>query len=268
MRNLLVLLIAPQAAVLDLSEQDREDARRQAQRAGKMKLQTILDLLITREQDLRFASHPRLVLEAILLRACTIGDVLSFETLLERIATLEKDLINAGAPTEPDPSLHASDPVGPWTQGATEDPPARAKDWGAFLDVLSSKNKSMFNVLKEWEFVRFTEDQVELRRGRPLFSAAYFDDPERLRQLTTECRAFFQKDFKIRVLENSGSGSPQRMGSPLPDRGDPRKKYADLPPPVRDILQVFQGEIKGAPANSEKAAKTDGIRDLKKEGET
>ena len=91
-RDLLVSLIEPESPTLEMSEADRQELRRQAEMAGAERLQQSLNLLISREEDLRTTSHPRLVLETVLIRLCRMGDLLSFEEILGKLQLLEKRL--------------------------------------------------------------------------------------------------------------------------------------------------------------------------------
>jgi len=90
-RNLLISLIAPQKHLLDISESDREEIMRLAEMAGEEKLHLLLNFLISREEDLRFTSNPRLILETTMIKLCSLGDLLSFEDLLKKLTSLEKD---------------------------------------------------------------------------------------------------------------------------------------------------------------------------------
>jgi DNA polymerase III gamma/tau subunit len=69
-RNLLVSLIIEDGSLLDMTESDQEELRMQARKAGREKLQQILNVFIRREEDLRFSSSPRLILETVLIKLC------------------------------------------------------------------------------------------------------------------------------------------------------------------------------------------------------
>src|SRR5512136_1541407 len=99
-RNLLMSLVAPYGDLLDMVESDREALKVQAERAGKEKLQQILNYLIAREESLRFTSHPRLVLETVMIRLSQMGDVVGLDELIRKLESLEKRLSSPGASSE------------------------------------------------------------------------------------------------------------------------------------------------------------------------
>lgn len=252
-RNLLVTLVAPDESLLDMIDSDRDELKAQAGLAGAEKLQVILNLLIAREENLRMASHPRLVLEMILIKICRLGDYLSFDQILQKLEALEKRLASsAGSLVEARPADEGWD-----STLETDDPaplPAEPREgngneeWERFLKFLGSKNRAMANVLKEWPLLKADGDTLEIAKGGSPFSAAYLDEPERLRKLTELCRDFYKKDMRIKIaprkeMEGNSIRSPQA-----------EPKRPDLPPPVQDVLDIFQGTVKEeglAPSNRE-----------------
>ena len=247
-RNLLVSLVAPQNDLLDLTDRDREEIDRQARLGGLEKLQQALNLLIVREPDLKLTSHPRLVLEAIMIKLCRLGDVLSFDELLKKIHTLEKKL--AASPSKSGSAGHLSDPGLDWeveeravpgSEMSTEDP--EEQNWDDLLDHLASKNGAMANVLKEWRFLRLKGKTLEIARGDNTFSSSYLDEPERLDKFIDYCREFFKRDLIIKIVDDKKKDEIINA----PEKEEPhykQKEHSDLPQPVQDILQIFQGEIK------------------------
>ena len=251
-RNLLVSLIAPDDNLLDMTGGEREEAARQAGEAGLEKLQVLLNFLIRREEELRFTSHPRLILETTLVKLCHLGDFLSFDELIRKIETLEKKMGGLPPPGEGgSASERISEPGAEWSEGDAPEvltPPSSAetqeKTWDAFLSFLSSRNTRMSNVLKEWHFIRLTEDALEIARSDTgPFSSGYFDDDEHHRQLNDFCREFFEKKLRIRIVRR-----PAPCGEEAPSRKAPAgtpdtRKGRDLPDPVRNVVRAFQGEI-------------------------
>jgi DNA polymerase-3 subunit gamma/tau len=244
-RNLLVMVIAPQDHLFAMSEDEEEEARGQAEKAGLEKLQILLNFLINREQDLRYSFHPRLVLEAIIIKMCHLGDVLSFDLVLKKIESLEKRLtgtFSTGVQANPDIPLEMSEQERPGTDGGL--PPEdnveakHAKGWNEFLAFLSSKSKALSNILKDWQLVKITDKTLEIASGNQSFSSSYFDDPARYDQLAGYCREFFKRNIRPRIIVKR---------RPQAQTKRPSNKNSDLPPPIQDILDIFQGEIKQGP---------------------
>jgi DNA polymerase-3 subunit gamma/tau len=255
-RNLLISLIAPKTQLLDIPENEKEEAKRQAERAGSEKLQIMLNFLINREQGLRFASHPRLFLETILIRLCHIDEFIPLNDLLEKVESLEKRLLGHSVETETPVTSRLSESGIDWQSESkdklkeTKDRTSeRGKSWEGFLKFLSEKNKSMFNVLKEWQFKNFENKTLEIARGKQPFTAEYFDDKERYGQLTGYCKRYFQKDVKINIVDKNN----QYFVKPtlnVKNQESKKKDHSTLDPAAKDIIEVFHGEIKEDYGNS------------------
>ena len=250
-RDLLISLVAPESDLINTTGNDRTEIDRQAKNAGLEKLQQSLNLLIAREQDLKFTSHPRLVLETIMIKLCRLGEILSFDVLMGKMDALEKRL-NTFPTAEMDRTGQISEPGRHWgieekrdRERETADKPLDKEDWNGLLKHLGSKNKAMANVLKDWRLVSVNGNTLEIAGGGNTFSSSYFDDPERLDKFTHLCRDFFEKELVIKIVndpvETRVSEKPMEEKRDEPEK----KKHSDLPQPVQDVLQIFQGEIKG-----------------------
>ena len=248
-RNLLVSLIGSQSVLLDMTESDREEITRQAEMAGMERLQQSLNLLITREEDLRFTFHPRMVLETMMITLCRLGQDLSFDDLIKKIEALEKRLATGFPAGDKIPTGRLSEPAIHWEtedRQKTEAGPAptvqpKKKGWADLLDYLSSKNKAMANILKEWRVLDLTDDTLEMTNGSSSFSSGYLDEPERLEKLNGYCRDFFKRDIKVKIKKQ------QPTHADPPEEGEEKeqeKKETAFPPHVQDVIQIFKGEVK------------------------
>lgn len=240
-RNLAVSVIDPENQTLEMSDADRKELRRQAEMAGIERLQQYLNLLIAREEDLRMTSHPRLVLETILIRLSRLGNLLSFEDILHKLELLEKRFTEGAVAcrTENGPAEVSESPG---RYAPPESGPAQKENrgWEGFLDYVSSKSIPFANVLRNWRLVGLQPDLVELAKGDNTFSASYLDDPERKKRLIEYCSEYFGKEMQIRVVAG------EKAAPPLQSPGKNGLKTAvDLPGPIQDVLEIFKGEIQG-----------------------
>jgi len=268
-RNLLVRLISSDEELLDMIESDRKELRRQAEMAGIQKLQHALNLLISREENLRLTSHPRLVLETIIIKLCSLGELLSFDELIEKIEGLEKRLSvshpEGGRLSEPE--VRWESPSGGKESGG---PPVegvlKKEDWDRFLDDLSSKNRAMANVLKDWSFRDATEETLEIGRGATAFSAAYLDEPERFDKFLSFCRLFFNRELKIKIVDSPPADKEKRdLKRKAKTGAEGNKTQSSLPESVRNVLETFQGELKQEPPRRSGASETQNKPPITKE---
>ena len=249
-RNLTISLITEDKSLLDLTEDDRNELLSQAKKAGMERLQQSLNILIAQEGSLRSSSHPKLVLETILIKLCGLGDLLSFDQILKKIEGLEKRLTltvtegNISSERISDASLEwNSTETETGTNKAALDKPIEM-EWNRFLDFLSSKNRPMAKVLSEWELIDCKGDRLTIKRGESLFSSSYLDDPERLEKFTGYCRDYFKKDILIHLagVKKSSKSNPETKQKK--DNSGHQPGENNLPKPVQEVLSMFEGEIK------------------------
>ena len=257
-RNLLISLVAPDHDLLDMTESDREAIKLQAEKAGREKLQQSLTFLITREEDVKFSSHPRLVLEIIMIKLSRLGDVLSFDKLIEKIEALEKALSSSPSSTNEIPLSHIADPGITWDK---EEQPQQNREivqddkqgsrknqeWPKFIEYLSKKNNAMAGVLKDWRLVDLKEDTARLECTKSSFSSNYFDEPDRLEKLEEYVTNFFQRKIKVKIVKNAENKNQKTVIKKKEPPTIKKEKYPDLSPPVQSVLDMFQGEIKNKP---------------------
>jgi len=271
-RNLIVCLVAPRNDLLDMTGDDREELVRQAESAGLEKLQQALNIIIFREENFRFTSHPRLLLETIMIKLCRLGDVLSFEELIKKIELLEKRISVPSGSYDEVPATKISEPEQIWVEkeenreekraereeGRAEESVETAGEqgWDDLVKFLISRNRAMANVLKEWHLESFTGDIIKISRGSSPFSSSYLDDQERLDRLTGFCREFFNRDIEIKIVADKSSDTSNKAREiDSPGKGkaeEAERRYTGLSPPVQEVLKVFEGEVIGqVPAGEE-----------------
>ncbi|MBW1689307.1 MAG: DNA polymerase III subunit gamma/tau [Deltaproteobacteria bacterium] len=226
-RNLIVSLLAQEPSrILDVPDNELNETKRQAQQAGIERLLQALNFLINREADLRYTSNPRIALEAILLKLSGLKEYLSFDDLIGKLDVLEQRFTQSAADGGPREGIDEK------ASGSEAMVPDDGKRWNAFLRYLSSKNRAMANILKEWEPSTIAEDRMELPYGKGSFTASYFDDPDHFEQLVAYAREFFHANFKVIFTKQSVAvGTEQDTGN------------NEVPEQVNDILDIFEGKI-------------------------
>jgi DNA polymerase-3 subunit gamma/tau len=252
-RDLLVSLMAPDRTLLDMVDTDRAALKQQAEMGGEEKLYQCLSFLISREESLRLTSHPKLVLETILVKLCHMGEVLGFNDLIAKMEALENRLGSLPPSDETAGQVQTSDqaeepagpePAGPEPAGRTREPQplVNREYWAKFLDGLASDHRAMANVLKEWDFLDGSGDTLKIQRGKSSFSATYLDDSDRFERFRNACSQFFGRDLHI-VIVNGQSQEKEKIEVEKPESHENQQTVVSRP--VQVLLDVFQGEIKG-----------------------
>jgi DNA polymerase-3 subunit gamma/tau len=258
-RNLLMSLISTQDHLLNLSDRDKEEIQKQAQIAGEEKLHAMLNFLIKREGSLRYSSSPRLILETTLIKLCHMDDFLSFGDLLRKIGALEKRLANSPVQDKADIAQQISDPANKWDgnknspdiEKSTQVPMPKEKTWEDFLAFLVKKNGPMYAILKGWKLKLFENSELEIVGEGDSFSSDYFDDGDRYDQLTNYCKDFFDRNVQVKISVRKADSSLQPKKAAAPS-GAGKTKTTNLPPPVQDVMTLFEGKIVGEDLNGVK----------------
>ena len=277
-RNLLISLIAPGEQLIDMSESDRDEIRRQAEMAGEEKLQVVLNFLIAREDGLRFTTYPRLVLETTMIKLCNLGDYLSFGDIMKKIAVLEERVVSLSpeqprengkplseaptgwSPNDKEGAMGEVD-VGETPMGKEKikefgradlkdpsDPSDNGeKTWEDFLQFVFDKSKMLYTILKDWHLKKLTEDLLEIESGNHKFSSGYFEEQEKLNQLTGYCRTFFQRDIRVKTKVKPQESKIEEDRASNKTKNSSATVSVELPPEVRDVAQnvldLFEGKL-------------------------
>jgi len=231
-RNLIVSLIHQDSShLMDLPDNELKETKKQAKQAGMERLLQSLNFLINREVDLRYTNNPRIALEAILIKLSVLREYISFDELIKKIEDIEKRL---NKPILTDYNKNLEGDLGKKEYPTKKTLPDDGKKWSEFLHYLTSKNRAMANVLKEWKSYTITANRLELPHGEGSFTGSYFDDPEHYEQLVAYAQDFFQSNLKVSFKKQN-------------DPKDLRESSGEgrLPNPVRDIIDIFEGKIVG-----------------------
>ena len=245
-RNLLVSQIAPGEQLIDMSESDRDEIKCQAEMAGEEKLQVVLNFLIAREDGLRFTTYPRLVLETTMIKLCSLGDYLSFGEIMKKIALLEERVISFSSEQPQENGKALLDPPSGWSPNDQEEENG-GKTWEDFLQFVSSKSEMFYTILKDWGLKKLTQDLLEIENGGRKFSSGYFEEQEKLDQLTGYCRAFFQRDIQVKIKVKSQEPNLKKQNDSSRDKDIRSTESVELPAEVRDVAQnvldLFEGKL-------------------------
>jgi DNA polymerase-3 subunit gamma/tau len=234
-RDLLVWGIAPDAVLPDMPVEQKETISNQASLATTDKLQVLLDFLIAREETIRFSSTPRLILEATMIRMCRIDDYLSLEEIIEKL-----DALSGSREVPADLSARLQEPSHD-APSETEESPA----WEDFLVFLKTRQRGVYNVLKDWGVKSFSGDMLEIVKGKRTFTGTYFDDRENMSQLESLCSKFFNRQISIRILE--GDKPAAASGGNDGSKNEPKNPQVagefEKGDPAGDVMRIFQGRL-------------------------
>jgi DNA polymerase-3 subunit gamma/tau len=129
-RTLLLAKCCPEeiGEILDLTDEDADEFRNQAEDFTVTRLMTILELMMNAESEMRFSSSQRLTLENVCLKCCLRTGESDAQALSDRIAELERKIeelnerIARGIPAAPTGAATPASPAAPAREKKTETP--------------------------------------------------------------------------------------------------------------------------------------------------
>ena len=123
------------ADLLDVTQEDAAAYVAQARRTSHTRLMRMLDLFLTSETDMKWASQPRFALETAAIRACEPEESLQLEALVARVDELERKL-REGVVVAQQAAAPASKGAAPAAQAAAAAPvPAKETPNGPAPDA-------------------------------------------------------------------------------------------------------------------------------------
>ena len=106
---LLVKSVKSPQDLLPLNEEEIDDLRKEAEKASREELLRYLVVLQGGEQELKFSSHPRIYLEAFLIKLCHFKKIADMKDIIKDIENLKKGMISSSA--KPFPEANIQEPT-------------------------------------------------------------------------------------------------------------------------------------------------------------
>ena len=189
------------ASLLEITTEDAKQYVQQASRFSQSRLLRLLDLYMRVESEIKWASSPRIALEAASLKACLPTAEDSADALLERVAELERKLENgfvaapatatsapsAAAPKKSEPEVRAQ-PILKAEKAPEQEAEKKAapggltplKVWEQTMQTLKKTDTSLFSQLAACSFGGLKGDvyRVMVPKANP-FAIKYLNQDTR-----------------------------------------------------------------------------------------
>ena len=198
---LLLRTAAPTASDLDLSEAEWNRFKTLAATRTMVEWDQLFQLAYAGLEDVLQSSHPKMILEVLLVRMTHMDSFALVETLVEKAPVMEQR-----------PQTVAARPA---AVGQTAAP---KQDWTSFLGWASKIKPQVSSIFQHGRFVAFEGSQILFTfDSKEKVYAEMLEEPERKDQIRQMLKEFFQKQMDIKLVNGT-----QTMPQP-----DPAKK-ADL----------------------------------------
>ena len=249
-RNLLVAGIDPEKFSENIVAEEKERLISLAEKAGFSRCQAYLDFLVSKESNIRYTLSPRIVMETILVRACTLGDYYSFAELLHKVEALEKCLSDSEtkhAETDRRDYKKQDFPVSDYQiredagAGQMQTSLPQEKDypfsWEKIIAHIKTENKVLATMLKDIRFSDYKAGNIHLIAPAGKFN--YFSKHENLAALEKVIENFIKRQISIKIdyesadakLAEDNFKEKNHINSPAPDTG------------VQSVLKMFDGTV-------------------------
>ncbi len=226
--------------LLEVTREDAERFRQQANESTQPRLMRLMSLFIQAENDMKWATQQRAVLELCAVRACHPEREQGEEALMDRLSALEQAVErgiaiapaaqSTAAPVENKP---AAKPTAPKPAKAAPPPEDEAQAYAQGVKLVIKSDPGTGMILKKGKFVR-TEDNaliIEFPEGTEVLAQKITKSHAVIDQKMSEA---FGRDLHIQVTTQSAPKKPS-----APDAGGRKRLdqvYEAFP---RDKIQII-----------------------------
>jgi DNA polymerase-3 subunit gamma/tau len=261
MRNLLVWKLSPDyKGLTELSSQEMEIIKQQAEPVPPLHLHQILDVLFSAEQSLKYSAQPRMAFEVVMIKLLNIRPALPIDDLIKRIDGLQKQfssgpglefstegqsIESAGSiPPEENPAAErrSSTEVESKPSKSEEVPPPTGDEaWQAILGIISERYPSLAPNLSHSKIIRQSDDRIEIEVNGSGFNYQRMRTSENIKVLEEIAGTFFGRRMNVVVHPGTNKTSlPQKDKIAAANR---LKQELLHHPLVADAIEIFNGKL-------------------------
>ena len=265
-RNLTIIqLVEDPSELLDLAEGELTDIKSQASRTKQEDLQRHLTLLLKAETEMALSGFPRLILELVLVKMCSLTPVVPARDILDRLRVLEETgkLGPCDTKSLPDAKPHSSrttpvsterknipdpDPVPAAGHQAAREPGAKA-DWPGFVAFAMGKKISLGSLLEHGHPLQISPSLIKIGFPAGSFGLTALKDPDSMSALKELIRQYFHEQPTVELVALAGSGQDvppselEKKNIQASERLSRIDQDGRNHPMVAAAVEIFGGEI-------------------------
>lgn len=277
-RNLLIIRsVQKPEEILELSEAELSELRKQTDQFSISDIQRRLSLLLKAEAEMGYANFPRLIVEIALLKAATIEPIIPIQQLLDEIRVIEANTVNTPTlqwnTTKKTSQQSNSTPVRekstasrdtaqlttvreePKTEPVAVTPIAREitpinnqSDWDSFVNFCIKKRVAVGSIFEHGSPLKLGEQRIEIgfSPGHYLNMAQDSDIIAELKSLLKEFTGI-ETSITVKSINPADKGAPPSLAEKKESDGEllieNMKKEVAEHPLINEALKVFGGSI-------------------------
>ncbi len=268
-RNLLVIRsVKKPEEILDLSDAELDELRRQAGSFTAQDIQRRLTLLIKADGEMAYASFQRLILEMALLKATVLVPIVPINELIEKIKALETGAVHTpslpwnaakAAPAESAPQrrdpVQASPQQPASTSHAAQTPPPKSQprgshsDWERFVAFAVEKRPAVGSVLEHGSPLKLEAGLMEIGFPTGSYYLTSVQDADSIKEISELAREFSGAvtSVKIKPIIPETGESPlslaEKKKCDQEQRVETLKQEVASHPIINEALRIFGGTI-------------------------
>ena len=251
-RNLLIVRIAKEPArAIELPAADVELIRQQAASTDMERLILLFDSMSKTLDEMRWSPHQRFTLEVGLMKACSIGPLRPLAEVLERMRTIEAQLVAGGNPAPARPAgvherqagyatARKAEPATPTgsTTTTTGVPPTSNDPWKRIMAALKQKKPNLSSALGNSGLLEMTDEALVVGLKGSAFQLELAEKKESREIIEQLAAEILGKQVQIRFrLLSPGAETTPRDAETGKSGSDPKDPF------VQDALNIFNGRI-------------------------
>ncbi|NVN90420.1 MAG: DNA polymerase III subunit gamma/tau [Desulfuromonadales bacterium] len=267
-RHLLIIRsVQKPEEILDLSQPELDELKRQAGSITAQDIQRRLTLLLKADTEMAFASFPRLVLEMALLKAATLEPVVPILELLDKLKAMETSAVHTPAlpwdagRTAPTAEQHRREPPRaaqqpqqpppppPVTTVASKNANSSVPAWERFVAFANERRPAVGSVLEHGSPLKQEAGLMEVGFPTGSYYLSSIQDADSIAEIKALAEEFTGQETVIRIkpipqtMDDVPLSLAEKKKSDHEQRQEDLKREVAEHPVIKEALRIFGGAI-------------------------
>ena len=248
-RNLLLLKITAgrEGDLVDLSDHEADELKRQAGPVSRDTLQRLLDVLMTGEEEIRKSFNPRLVLEFVTVKMAWQEPLIPVDEILSRMEGIEKRLGQGSPSARISPERAYTQPPERTVieKGADEsvvkEPAPQGSDeaWTEFKQFVKRKNQPLWAKVEPGVLLGFGDGTLRIGFPKGYLFLDFFDEKPQRERIEEMAREFYRQPVTL-IVETVENGPREANGTARNGSNHVRREALNHPL-LQKVMDVFEG---------------------------
>jgi DNA polymerase-3 subunit gamma/tau len=249
MNLLMVAITGNEKLLIDLADDELSILREQAEGTSRETLQSLLDILMDEEEDIKKSLDPRLNLEFVLVRMAYLEPMIPVDEILSKMENLEKKLSSQeenkrrGMPPNHDLAKFASSPKD--EKEKTDEVVPGEHFWANYKNFVKKKSPLLWSKIEPGTFLGFKGKCLEIGFPEGYIFLEDIAEKSQMDRLVDISREFLRDEIQILIqaLKSDAEENNRNHNSGINNgrKKNNIKNEALKHPLVQKVMDVFEG---------------------------